>query len=151
MIPLLTEGTGTDQGLDSGSKTVDFVELTSAADPVASLGERLAVEMARAWREGDALLAEDMLARHPQLRDHPQTALRLIYEEICLREGAGQDVCPEEILDRFPEWRSELAKLLVCHHVLGSPATSCEFPETGEMLGGFRLLGELGRGALGRV
>ena len=145
MTPLEAQGTGTD--MDPGSPP-GCSGLTSAVDPVEALAERLAVEMALAWEQGQHPSAEEVLARHRELRDHPRAALRLIYEEICLREDSGQVVGPDEMLDRFPDWRDELEKLLLCHQVMGPPA---EFPEAGDVLAGFRLLAELGRGALGRV
>src|SRR5204863_4386204 len=51
----------------------------------------------------------------------------------------------------FPQWKSELQVLLHCHRLLDEPSTIPDFPEVGQTLGDFKLLGELGRGALGRV
>jgi serine/threonine protein kinase/Flp pilus assembly protein TadD len=114
------------------------------------LAGHLADEMGRRWRAGERPLAEDYLARHPDLCDRPDAALELIYEELCLRQELGPPAAPEDVLGRFPHWRPQLLALLDCHRLLaggGGP----RFPEAGEALDGFRLLAELGRGAHGRV
>src|SRR5262249_47190850 len=115
-------------------------------DRVETLAERLAVEMAEAWERGGRPLARHYLDGHPELGESPPSAARLIYEEICLREGLGQEVSWEAMLERFPRWRGELEILLDCHQLVatavpGSPA----FPEVGDTLGDYRLLVEVGR------
>jgi serine/threonine protein kinase/tetratricopeptide (TPR) repeat protein len=116
-----------------------------------AIASRLAEEMAAAWRQGKRPPAEVFLARHPELTETPDAALRLIYEEICLRQEAGEHLSPEEITRRFPQWQTEIRALLECHEVLQPPTVVPALPQLGEMLGDFRLLKELGRGALGRV
>jgi serine/threonine protein kinase/TolA-binding protein len=130
---------------DSFSDTPPF------ADGEASLAVRLAGEMARCWRRGERPRAEDFLARHPELWDDPDNAVDLVYEEICLREEAGEASPAEEVLARFPQWRPQLELLLECHRVLDPERTAPRFPAVGEELDGFRLEAELGRGARGRV
>jgi serine/threonine protein kinase/tetratricopeptide (TPR) repeat protein len=121
------------------------------AGPPADLGGRLAAEMARRWRAGERPRAEEFLARHPELADDPEAAVDLVYEEICLRQEAGEPSAEEEVLARFPQWRRQLQLLLECHRVLEPERSGPRFPEAGEDLGGFRLLAELGRGAVGHV
>ena len=58
--------------------------------------------------------------RHPELGD--EAAIRLIYEEVCLRQEAGLEVDPAEIAGRFPQWRTELAVLLDCQRLMDSGA-----------------------------
>ena len=41
-----------------------------------------------AWEKGDRLTAREVIDRHPDL--DPESALRLIYEETCLRREAGE-------------------------------------------------------------
>jgi serine/threonine protein kinase/Tfp pilus assembly protein PilF len=115
-----------------------------------ALAGRLVEEMAASWRNGDRLSAEIFLARHSELVREPDAALRLIYEEICLRQEAGEEVSIDEITRRFPQWQSELRALLECHDVL-QPSTGVPLPAVGETLEEFRLLKELGRGTQGRV
>src|SRR5262245_35788627 len=90
--------------------------------PVAASGpaleDRLAEAMAEAWKRGEHLLAEELLARYPELAQSPESAVRLIYEEICLREEFGAAQPLDEILGRFPQWRAELEVVLDCHQLL---------------------------------
>src|SRR5262249_2217884 len=72
----------------------------------------------------------------------------LIYEELCLRREAGEEVGLAEVVGRFPRWRDRLEVLLDFDRLL-LPADP-PFPEAGDSLGEFRLLAELGRGAHGR-
>ncbi len=115
-----------------------------------ALVEGLVAEMAAAWRRGERPVAEEFLARYPAVAACPQAAVRLVYEELCLREECGAQVPPSVVVRRFPQWQSELEILLDCHGLLSPPPVPA-FPEVGEDLGDFRLLAELGRGALGRV
>ncbi len=125
------------------------VEGPASFDTSGSLATQQVDAMVAAWRRGERPLAEEILSSHPELGD--EAAIRLIYEEVALRQEAGLEVDPVEIVRRFPQWRDELAILLDCQRLLGSAPTAVEFPEIGEVLAGFRLLAELGRGATGRV
>lgn len=116
-----------------------------------ALAERVAGEMSAAWRRGSFAPAEAFLARHPALQGHPEAAARVIYEEICLREGLGQGPVSAEILDRFPQWRAELKMLLACHGVARPRPDLPPLPRVGESLGDFRLRAVLGRGRRGCV
>jgi serine/threonine protein kinase/tetratricopeptide (TPR) repeat protein len=105
--------------------------------------------MATAWERGDRVTAAELIARHPEL--DTEAAIRLIYEEICLRREAGLAVDLDEVIRRFPRWANELRDLLDCDRLLGVPGEGTVFPEVGESLGPFRLIAELGRGASGRT
>ncbi len=118
----------------------------SAAGSLATLQVE---EMVAAWRRGESIRAEDILAGHPELDD--EAALRLIYEELCLREEAGEEVEPSEIVRRFPRWSDELIHLLDCRRLIDAGPVPVGFPDVGEDVAGFRLLAELGRGSAGRV
>jgi serine/threonine protein kinase/Flp pilus assembly protein TadD len=107
--------------------------------------------MAADWRRGECRPAEDYLARHAELLDRPEEAVRLVYEEICLRQECGQEVAADELVRRFPRWSAELAVLLDCHRLMQSRLAAPQFPAVGESLGDFRLVAELGQGAQGRV
>jgi Tfp pilus assembly protein PilF len=115
------------------------------------LVDRLAGEMAAAWRRGEDTPAESYLAGHPELLDRPEEAVRLVYEEVCLRQERGAVVAADELVRRFPRWADELTVLLDCHRLMQSHPTAPQFPAVGESLGDFRLVAELGRGAQGRV
>jgi serine/threonine protein kinase/predicted Zn-dependent protease len=122
-----------------------------SADGLQGLTERLAEEMARRWRAGEEPPAEEYLARHPELGGRPEAALELIAEEIYLRAEAGREVSAAELLRRFPQWRRQVQALLDCHQLIATQIGPPRFPAAGEVLGDFRLLAELGRGAHGRV
>jgi serine/threonine protein kinase/Flp pilus assembly protein TadD len=124
------------------------VDLLPALD---GLVERLAEDMTAAWQRGERPQAETFLVLHPELRDDSEAGLRLVYEEVCLRQEYGENVAPETILARFPRWQAQLAVLLDCDRLLGERAPAPCFPEVGDSLGDFRLRAELGRGGQGRV
>lgn len=112
------------------------------------LDQQLAA-MAAAWGRGERLTPEEILARWPGIDS--ESAIRLIYEDVCLRRESGIEVETAEVLRRFPEWADELEVLLDCDRLLSQPGDVPVFPEIGQTLGPFRLLAELGRGAAGRT
>lgn len=103
--------------------------------------------LAASRRRGEALSASDLLARYPGLND--EAAIRLIYEEVCLRRESGEEVATVEVVSRFPRWREELELLLGCDRLMRPPVVA--FPSAGERLGDFLLFAELGRGTAGRT
>ncbi len=115
------------------------------------LATALARELADRWRRGEHPRAEEFLNRHPELATDPEAALQLIYEEFCQRQEHGAEARAEEFFERFPQWRPQLEVLLDCHRLLGPELASPVLPNVGEVLGGFLLQAELGRGAVGRV
>ncbi len=139
-----------------GSESVTNRDDSSAAisatpaSETESLALQLADEMGACWRRGERPCAEEFLTRFPRLRQQPQAAVRLVYEEICLREDFGEQMSADEFVRRFPQWRDEIQVLLECHQLV-QPARAAHMPEVGETLGPLQLLAELGRGALGRV
>src|SRR5262249_17939374 len=105
--------------------------------------------LAAAWARGDPKTAEEVIAEHPGLGE--EAAIRLIYEEVCLRRESGQDVATTEIVGRFPQWKDQLAILLGCDRLLRPLIQLKGLPEIGSSLGLFRLVAELGRGASGKT
>jgi len=112
---------------------------------------RLAAELTRHWRAGAPLSVEELLTLHPEIADQPQVVVPLIYEEIVLRQEAGLEPSAEEYRQRFPCWQQQVGVLFECQRLLGPAPANPAFPAVGEMLGGFRLLTELGCGRQGRV
>ena len=82
--------------------------------------------MASAWSRGERVSAEQLLASHPGLDD--EAAIRLIYEEVCLRRESGQDVATTEVVNRFPRWKDELEVLLGCDRMLRPFSRVAMFP-----------------------
>jgi serine/threonine protein kinase/Tfp pilus assembly protein PilF len=126
-----------------------------AADPrgenLGPLAARLVEEMAAAWRRGERPLVEHLLAPHPELCLRPEIVLRLICEEVCLRQEAEEELGAEPWGRRFPAWRAEIANMLDSHatrsRVVTAPAAAAPVPD----LADFEILAELGRGGAGRV
>jgi eukaryotic-like serine/threonine-protein kinase len=121
-----------------------------ARDAQAGPVRRLIEEFAAAWERGERPPAEVFLDRHPRLTTQPELAIRLIYEEVCLRQGEGQEVHLSELVRRFPRWQTELEVLLDCDRLLGTVSGPPTSLAAGETLGDFLLVAELGRGARGR-
>ena len=86
--------------------------------------------MASAWARGEPVSADELLAGHPELGD--EAAVRLIYEEVCLRREAGQEIATTEVVNRFPRWKDELEVLLGCDRMLRPFSRVALFPEPGE-------------------
>ena len=105
--------------------------------------------MASAWAQGKPISVEELLADHPELNS--EDAVRLVYEDVCLRREAGLEVLTDEVVRRFPQWKNELEILLGCDRLLRPLARTAVLPEIGEDLGPFRLISELGRGASGKT
>ena len=110
---------------------------------------RQVAAMSAAWGRGEAASAADVLARHSDL--DAEAAIRLIYEEACLRREAGLEVDTAEIMARHPRWADELRDLFDCDRLFRASGAPVAFPEAGETLGPFLLTSELGRGASGRA
>jgi eukaryotic-like serine/threonine-protein kinase len=120
-----------------------------ASESATGLVTPLVEELATAWRRGERLPAEIMLDRQPGLWGNAESAIRLIYEEVCLRQAEGHEVPASELVRRFPQWRAELEMLLDCDRLLKEGSERAAFPAVGEAFGGFLLLAGLGRGARG--
>ena len=105
--------------------------------------------MVTAWEHGAEVTAQDVLDGRAEVDS--ESAIRLIYEETCLRREAGQNVRTSEVVARFPRWGRQLKSLFECDRLIRSPGGIAVYPEAGEMLGPFLLLDELGRGRAGRT
>jgi serine/threonine protein kinase len=96
--------------------------------------------------------------------DHPSSQAVLsksaragqLYEEYCQRVDAGEAVDPDAFCAQHPGMHSALAKLLRAHvwivdHPEVIEKAPLRWPEAGEEILGFRLVGELGRGTFAHV
>src|SRR5436309_11484808 len=84
-----------------------------------ALVEGLLDDMRRRWQAGERPVAEEFLVRHPELRDRPEAAAELIYEEVCLRQEYRVGGTASDVVRRFPQWREQLGMLLNFHRLLG--------------------------------
>ncbi|MFL5245976.1 MAG: protein kinase domain-containing protein [Gemmataceae bacterium] len=116
-----------------------------------SLVDRVVEEMAERWSKGEGPLAEEFLDRYPELKSQPETAVRVIYEEFCLRQDHGKEIPPSEILGRFPQWREQLEVLLECDFLIKPSLEEPQIPSEGDSWLDFKLVSTLGRGAQGAV
>jgi eukaryotic-like serine/threonine-protein kinase len=115
------------------------------------LVDRLVAELTASWQLGHRLRSEELLRQHDGLSAYPQTALRLIFEEVYLAEAHGVPISIDEAVGRFPQWAEQLRVMLDCQHLLGLNAVAPLFPGIGELLDDFSIVAELGRGGQGRV
>jgi serine/threonine protein kinase/Tfp pilus assembly protein PilF len=109
------------------------------------------------WRDGEAPDAAGFLARHPEIGSRKTLALDLIHEELRLRKEAGDTVVAQSFIERFPNYRSSIAKMLAVEQygeknpgfaeALGEAA----WPQIGQEYQGFEVIEPLGRGAVARV
>jgi serine/threonine protein kinase/Flp pilus assembly protein TadD len=107
--------------------------------------------MRRRWQLGERPRAECYIDLNPELLHQAECALEVIYEEIQIRQEEGEKNVWSDVCRRFPQWHVPLRALRECHELIDSPRGCPEFPEVGDVVGGFRLAAELGRGAYGRV
>lgn len=118
---------------------------------------QLASEIKARWRNGATPDAHVALTQYPELAMAKSLAVDLAYEEYCQRTSAGEDLDVDAFCHRFSRFRASLHKRLEVHDFLEVNSDllddlGCDaWPEPGDCICGFRLLEELGRGAIGRV
>lgn len=123
-------------------------------------------ELERRVRAGGAGLAADLFAAYPALAANRDAALTLAYTEFVLRERLGQRPDTEVWCAGFPGLHDSLLQLLQVHRAVHtemgtgadltktaplSPGDSGALAEIGRRIGGYELLGVLGRGGMGGV
>ncbi|HEY2148841.1 MAG TPA: serine/threonine-protein kinase, partial [Pirellulales bacterium] len=107
--------------------------------------------MAADRRSGGRLPAEKWLADYPELAADSDAAVRIVYEEFCLREEQGERVESAEFYRRFPQWHDGIHVALDCHRLLRTAPEPEPTLTAGQTIGELRLLREIGSGALGKV
>lgn len=121
------------------------------------LANSLAAEVKNGWRHSTKPDVATVLANHPELRRYKSVALDLAYEEYRRRLEAGESLDAEEFSRQFPSLQRSLFLLIEVKKLVDQDARyaslqdSVSWPEPGESLLGFSLIGELGRGTFGRV
>src|SRR4051812_33201410 len=83
------------------------VPVTAPASTTTPLSDVL-LRQGQAWRRGERLGVEVLLARHPHLAADDDAVLDLIYNEVVLREQAGDSPALADYLGRFPRLEAAL-------------------------------------------
>jgi serine/threonine-protein kinase len=84
------------------------------------LVESLRLEQQERWQKGDRVAVESYLALHPRLYADQTIVLHLVYNEVLLREAAGERPSLEEYVRRFPQLAGQLSPLFEVHRALES-------------------------------
>jgi hypothetical protein len=105
------------------------------------------IDLERRLKAGEEARAEAYLERFPALAADPSLAVALVLREYGLRRRLGPAVSRREYLARFPRYERELQARL--------PPEAAEAAEAAaaapDRVGGYELLGELGRGGMAVV
>jgi hypothetical protein len=91
---------------------------TARPEPAESLLPLLLADQEERWRRGERVPAESYLARWPALGADEEMALDLIYQEVLLREEAGEAPAVAEYQGRFPQWAEPLQLLFEVHRAI---------------------------------
>jgi serine/threonine protein kinase/tetratricopeptide (TPR) repeat protein len=131
--------------------SVDFLEARS-------LKHQLLEEQRADWEEGAPVQPEDLLPRWPTNPKVDNDFASILFEDYQRRLRRGEKPSVDEYSRRFPEHHDSLANLISRHDLLcsiggasASKGPRLGLPEVGDEVFGFRLRGELGRGAFARV
>ena len=106
------------------------------------------------WKETGEADARHVIQQHPELAQYKALMLELAYEEFCCRQEDGQALDSTVFCDRFPSIRTSLAQQLEVHKfapILVELFSNLRWPQPGEDFAHFKLVEEIGRGAMARV
>lgn len=119
------------------------------------------VELACRMDAGEEARVEDYLYLDPALAESVDFVAGLAFEEYILRLEAGEKPRFSEYAGRFPEAQGALRELILIQEAVAGEALLEEaeaeakrldgFPELGESIEGFELVGELGVGSYSKV
>jgi serine/threonine protein kinase/WD40 repeat protein len=131
--------------------------LARAADlPVTEIVELIARDLEQHWQQGERVLVETYLAALPRTLDD-DARMDLIYTEMVVREGTGDRPELAEYTFRFPELVERIQTQFLLHRALSDlaedkPAAAPEPPpEFPQIVPGYEILQELGKGGAGIV
>jgi eukaryotic-like serine/threonine-protein kinase len=129
------------------------------------LKRELLQEQRSRWADGEQVAPEELLARWPTDPERDPFAVSIVYEDLVQHQRLGEELSISEYTRRFPFQKDALASLVSLDQMLETISRAnpgaCQsrrrrdsllgFPDVGDVVFGFRLCGELGRGAFARV
>ncbi|MFO0426113.1 MAG: protein kinase domain-containing protein [Planctomyces sp.] len=129
----------------------------NSSEVVASPPDRLVSEILRTTEKDISFSALQIVEQHPEILSSRSCVIDLVYEEYHRRRLRGQNVSISELARPFGNIESSICKLVEFDQVLdnhpslltGTPEIN--WPESGDVLCGLRLVEALGRGLFSRV
>ncbi len=122
---------------------------------VSVLAALVKVDLRCRYERGERPTVADYFERYPDLCEHSDRVISLVYEEFCLCEEQGEQPNPEQFCDRYDLWRDSLASQLRYHRdfsqVVGAPLAPPQFPVEGDRFEQFQLRSLMGQGGSARV
>ncbi len=123
-----------------------------------SLKRQLLLEQQAGFNHGSESKPEDFIPRWPANPKDDRDYASFLFEDYNQRRRRGEQPSVDDYAERFPEHRESLSQLISRHDIMmsfgdpsGSEGPVLGLPEIGDEVFGFRLCGELGRGAFARV
>jgi WD40 repeat protein/serine/threonine protein kinase len=95
-------------------------------EAIEGLYAALQAELRQQWRQGQRLLVETLITRHPILTVNTEAILDLLYHELLLREERGEQPQRDEYTHRFPHLAGSLGNLFSLHQSLKTSRLTAE-------------------------
>ena len=108
-------------------------------------------------RAGEMVRAESWLHEQPDLSQHEESAVELIFAEFLAREAIGQKASPEEYYERFPQWKNRLERLFNVDELLrdslveGVNASNAARRASSAGINSYEIMEHVGSGSMGKV
>ena len=102
--------------------------------PPSKLTELLIFDQSMRWNAKEDITAEQYLGLFPDLQNHPEYAIDIVYSEFLMRERLGLHPTIDEYISRFPRYADELKSQEAFHRAMGfsSMDVDTEFPSLAE-------------------
>ncbi len=152
---------------NGGSPSLEQLLRLCEAMPIAKRTELLLLDQSMRWNANEPVTAEQYLELFPDIQNHSESAIDIVYSEYLVRERLGLNPVIDEYMERFPKYAFELQSQDTFHRAMSfglenQPAeapSSASLPDDGTdatpqsalNVPGYQILGELGRGGIGVV